>query len=331
MPQQIFFSWQSDTPGRVGRNLIEQCLKRAIGQLKADADVDPANRDMTVDSDTRDVPGSPPIMETIFGKIDRAAVFVADLTYVAERRNGERSPNPNVCIEHGYALKSVTWRRLIAVMNTAFGHPDEHDLPFDVRHTRRPIMFDCPANAEANARQMVKEALTKELVRALRAIIEDKEARAGLTSTAVIDPHPHDVELLAMVRRQLSPPLIRFLREHDFGSPILMEILDPLHEMNSDWVGSRYEFHDTTVQAAFEEVRRLARELCDLVVVRIYAMNGNPKMGSPKTDVDAAHGLQQATRDAIRDMNERASQLSAALDNFDRTARNQIRVATNAL
>ena len=103
--------------------------------------MDPADRDLSVDRDTRDVPGSPPIMETIFGKIDRAAVFVSDLTYVAERMAGGRTPNPNVCIEHGYALKALSWRRVIAVMNTAYGDPDEHDEE-DVR----PVPRRTPSN-----------------------------------------------------------------------------------------------------------------------------------------------------------------------------------------
>ena len=99
MTHHIFFSWQSDTPNRLGRSFIETCLGRAIGELQADADVDPADREMAVDRDTLDVPGMPPIMETIFGKIDRAAVFLSDLTYVAERAGGGRTRNPR----HGLA------------------------------------------------------------------------------------------------------------------------------------------------------------------------------------------------------------------------------------
>jgi len=45
MPHHIFFSWQSDTANQVGRSFIETCLGRAIGELQADADVDPADRD----------------------------------------------------------------------------------------------------------------------------------------------------------------------------------------------------------------------------------------------------------------------------------------------
>jgi hypothetical protein len=92
MPQHVFFSWQSDTPNRLGRNFVESCLERAIGELQADAEVDLADREIKIDRDTRNVPGSPPIMETIFSKIDEAAVFLADLTYVAERIGGKKAP-----------------------------------------------------------------------------------------------------------------------------------------------------------------------------------------------------------------------------------------------
>jgi hypothetical protein len=127
-------------------------------------------------------------METIFSKIDRAAIFVSDLTYVADRAAGARFPNANVCIEHGYALKVLSWRRLIAVMNTAMGHPDEHELPFDVRHTRRPILFECSEDATPEARQRVRDELTTKLVEALKAIFGDKAARAAITGAA--EPAP---------------------------------------------------------------------------------------------------------------------------------------------
>ena len=80
MTHRIFFSWQSDIANRVGRSSIEAFLGRAIGELQADAD--PAECEVAVDRDRLDVPGMPPIMETIFGKIDRSAVFMSDLTYV---------------------------------------------------------------------------------------------------------------------------------------------------------------------------------------------------------------------------------------------------------
>lgn len=330
MTHHIFFSWQSDTPNRVGRSFIETCLGRAIGELQADADVDPADRDMALDRDTLDVPGMPPIMETIFGKIDRASVFLADLTYVAERVGGGRTPNPNVCIEHGYALKALSWRRVIAVMNTAAGHPDQHELPFDVRHTRRPISFDLPEDADSKTRKAAADVLVRQLKTALRAVFGDADARAAMAGSIPAEPHPHDVELLERIHRQLPQSLRQFLHQHSFGTPFRMAILDPVHEMNGDWVGAAFEFHDATLQAAFAEVRRVARALGELVLERIFATRRNMEIGSPKTDEDLAKGVQPGTLRAIKEMDERATELSAAIDNFDRTARDRIRVAYGA-
>jgi len=331
MPHHVFFSWQSDTPNRVGRSFIETCLGRAIGELQADADVDPADRELAVDRDTLEVPGSPPIMETIFGKIDRAAVFLSDLTYVAERAGGGRTPNPNVCIEHGYALKALSWRRVIAVMNTALGHPDQHELPFDVRHVRRPIYFDLPEGAAGDVRRAVTDDLVRQLKTALRAIFGDGAARAAILGAAApAEPHPHDVELLERVHRQLPLRLRQFLHQHSFGAPYRLATLDPIHEMNEDWVGAAFEFHDAAVQAAFAEVGRTAREFGQLILERIYALPTNLKMGSPKTDQDEAIGVQPATEQAIRDMNAKATELSAMIDTFDRVARDRIRIASRA-
>lgn len=296
--------------------------------LQADADIEPADRDLLVDRDTLDVPRSPPIMETIFGKIDRAAVFLSDLTYVAERVGGGRAPNPNVCIEHGYALRALGWRRMVAVMNTTMGHPDQHELPFDVRHTRRPIFFDLPENADADGRRQTREALTKQFVAALKAILGDDAARIAIRSAAPAEPHPHDIELLHRVHRQLPLPLRQFLHQHSFGSPFLLTLLDPIHEFNEVWVSAAYEFHDAVLQAGFADVRRTAANLGELVLERIHAMPRNTKMGWPKTDQDMAHGVQPRTQQAIRDMNAGATELSAAIDSFDRLARDRVRIAS---
>lgn len=58
------------------------------------------------------MPGTPELARTIFGEIDNAAVFVADVTLVAEIPGSDSSPkmrliNPNVAIEYGYAVKAV--------------------------------------------------------------------------------------------------------------------------------------------------------------------------------------------------------------------------------
>ena len=327
MPHYVFFSWQSDTPNRLGRTFVEACLERAIGELQADAEVDPADRDLAIDRDTLDVPGSPPIMETIFSKIDGAAVFLADLTYVAERQGGGRTPNPNVCIEHGYALKALSWRRVIAVMNTAMGHPDQFELPFDVRHTRRPIMFDLPEGADADAKRAARDGLVKTLKAALKAVLGDAAARAAL---APAEPHPHDVELLGRVHRALPTGLRQFLHQHSFGTSYHLKTLNPIHEIAATWIGAAFEFHDVTVQDGFAEMLAALRALSELVTERTYHMPNSQIMAWAKTDEDARVGVQAGTLQAIRDMNTRATELSAAIDAFDRVSRDRIRTATGA-
>jgi hypothetical protein len=100
--ETIFFSWQSDRPAAQNRSFIEAALERALRALNSDAEIEEAVRDeLVVDKDTQDEPGQPPIVETIFRKIDSSAVFVPDLTFVGERTGGRPSPNPNVLIEYG--------------------------------------------------------------------------------------------------------------------------------------------------------------------------------------------------------------------------------------
>jgi hypothetical protein len=330
MTHHIFFSWQSDTPTLTGRNLIERALQRAIAVVAADTDIDPANRDLTVDRDSVGVPGSPPLVETIFGKVDCAAAFLSDLTYVATRKDGRRMPNPNVLLEHGWALKALSWRRVFSVMNIAQGHPDDHPLPFDLQHFKRPIFYDCPDNADENARRAARDGLTRQFVTALRAILDDEALRVERVSAAPAEPHPHDFELLASVQRQLPVGLQRFLQQHSFGTPFRRDNLNPMHEMNEDWVGARFEFHDAVLQAAFAELQRLAREFGNLIGTHTHVMDENTVLAWPKTDCDVAHGVQPSTLAAITAMNAKAGELSAAIDVFERTARDRIRVAVAA-
>lgn len=136
MSTRIFFSWQSDRPDVGGKDLLETALRLALAKLSEEATLDEANRNLVLDSDTHGLAGSPPIMDSIFKKIDDAAIFIADLTFVGTRADTRPSPNPNVLIEYGWALKSLGHGRIIAVMNDAYGAPTSESLPFDMRHLR---------------------------------------------------------------------------------------------------------------------------------------------------------------------------------------------------
>jgi hypothetical protein len=177
----IFFSWQSDTETMTGRNLVERALERAVAAIGMDTGVESVVREgLEIDRDTKGVAGSPPIVETIFKKIDGAAAFVADMTFAGKRPDGAPIPNPNVLIEYGWALKSLGHARIVSVMNTAFGNPSNEQLPFDMRHLRHPIQYHCPEGADEATRLKARNSLAKELERAIKDVIASDEFKASL-------------------------------------------------------------------------------------------------------------------------------------------------------
>jgi hypothetical protein len=136
---KIFWSWQSDTPGKTGRHLVRDALLEAVEKLKIDVGIDePAPRDLHVDFDRKGVPGSPDLARTIFDKIRSTSIMVADVTPIATIENcgssssGKRVMNPNVAIELGYGLHSLSDSNVLMVLNTYYGGPEK--LPFDLRH-----------------------------------------------------------------------------------------------------------------------------------------------------------------------------------------------------
>ena len=126
---KIFWAWQSDTPGKIGRFLVRDALQDAITELKEAPDIEEPTEaqrrdELELDHDRKGVPGSPDLAATIYGKIAAAAVVVADVTAVGstpERRDGEKIVpakkliNSNVAIEAGYALRAVTDRNVLLV------------------------------------------------------------------------------------------------------------------------------------------------------------------------------------------------------------------------
>jgi hypothetical protein len=208
MSATIFFSWQADTPTKEGRNFIERALERAARKIGDDATVEEAARDLKIDRDTKDSPGSPPIVETIFRKIDKAAIFAPDLTFVGRRLDGRPTPNPNVLVEYGWALKSLGHSRILPIMNTAYGAPTAENMPFDMVHLRRPILYDCPADADGERRSRERETLSKELERRVGEIIRSDEFRSSLPKAQPAPPFaPQDSKDGAARFRASGAPL----------------------------------------------------------------------------------------------------------------------------
>ena len=196
---KLFFSWQSDRHPITGRNFIERALEDAIKGISVDASVEEAVRNtLSVDRDTKGVPGSPALFDTILGKIDAAAAFIPDLTFVATRADGEPSPNPNVLIEYGYALRCLSNFRIIAVMNVAHGNPK--DLPFDLAHHRYPITYELCDGASEQDRKIVRRELAKKFESALKTLLNSDEFRASVPKPPVLPLFPSQTPLEGKAR-----------------------------------------------------------------------------------------------------------------------------------
>lgn len=160
--QIIFYSWQSDLPNSCNRGFIQQALENVASTIRSDKSVEV---EPVVDRDTQGVPGAPDIASTIFAKIAAADIFVADVSITGKDKK-RSTPNPNVLIELGYALKALGPERVLLVFNSAMGKIEE--LPFDLR-MRRVLSYEMLE--EADRRSPERKNLEKQLETAIRAAL----------------------------------------------------------------------------------------------------------------------------------------------------------------
>lgn len=121
----IFYSWQSDIDE--DRRLIWKVIRKIEEYFKTQG------KTLKVESDSRGVPGSQDIPNTLFTKIAASDIFIADvyLAYKGIIREDNLSPNPNVLIELGFAAAKLDWDRVIQVYNSTIYRIEQ--LPFDIR------------------------------------------------------------------------------------------------------------------------------------------------------------------------------------------------------
>lgn len=169
---KIFWSWQSDTPGKVGRHFVRDALKLAIETLRQAPDVEEptaaeTREKMHLDHDRQGVPGSPGLADTIFRKIDAATVFVADVTLVGTSDDGsKRMINSNVAIEYGHAHGSIGDEAILMIQNTHYGERDA--LPFDLKYKAGPVQFTLSPGVTKGEIKAEQKKLVARLVAALR-------------------------------------------------------------------------------------------------------------------------------------------------------------------
>jgi hypothetical protein len=123
----IFYSWQSYVGGYANRSYIREKIK-SYAKTKVNT------LNITIDEDSRGVPGASDIPENILKKIANCDVFVCDITHVDEIITSEGNirgiPNPNVMFELGFAVRQLGWDRIVCVLNSEYGNMEY--LPFDI-------------------------------------------------------------------------------------------------------------------------------------------------------------------------------------------------------
>lgn len=208
MKATVFYSWQSDLANATNRSLIEDALRKAAKEISNDESI---NIEPVIDRDTQGVAGAPDIAATIFGKITAADIFVADISLVIKGKK-RSTPNPNVLIELGYALKALGHERVVFVFNEASGKKEK--LPFDLK-TRRILTYHADATSDL---AKVREELVKDFKAALlsgfshaappasnSAILDSIKNK---TPSRKIDLRAHLAEVLADLER-IEPKMMR--------------------------------------------------------------------------------------------------------------------------
>ena len=179
----IFYSWQSDLPGDKTRYLIRDCIDEAI-ELALHCEAIEAQRDEA----TLGTTGAPNIVTTLFSKIDECDLFVADLSLCFTKGQGEKkSPNPNVMLELGYAVKTLGWDRIICICNTDYGN----NYPFDIAQ-QRITAFSLKGKNHSEVKAQISKIIFKN-IRDLRDSVP--RAKFGMASHIVgaYDSDKHEI------------------------------------------------------------------------------------------------------------------------------------------
>lgn len=204
----VFYSWQTDLPNATNRSFIEKALEAAARKIRDD---DSIKVEPVVDRDTAGVPGAPDIAETIFAKIRQAQVVVCDVSII--NQGGPRAtPNPNVLIELGYAIKASGLEQIIMVMNVAYGRPEL--LPFDLR-MKRVITYHMPEDIEDRATERKKlEAAFEQGLRIVFMNLERKTREAASPPQSIADQTQAAIEASQPNQAYL---VSRFMKESVIG------------------------------------------------------------------------------------------------------------------
>lgn len=154
MKLRIFFSWQTTTDAKYNKYFILSCIDKAVKKIKLKPEL--KNIEFIITEGVTGEPGSPQVASKITDeRIPSSDIFISDLSVVnhinyfqktVQRLVGVKFKpfqNNNVIYEHGVAYNAIGLEKMIGVLNTTYGSPNENpdNIPFDLKHIRFPIEY----------------------------------------------------------------------------------------------------------------------------------------------------------------------------------------------
>ncbi|SMC95075.1 hypothetical protein [Pedobacter nyackensis] len=185
MKLKIFFSWQMTTDVKYNKRFILNCIEKAVKKLKNKPEF--SNIEFIILEGITGEAGSPQVASLIVDeRIPNCDIFIADLSVVnhiswlgreIQNLTGNKYKpfqNNNVIYEYGVAYNSLGEQKIIGVLNSAFGSPNQNpsNIPFDLAHIRFPIEYNYSKDKDK------KEEVEKQLVSNLTKAIKDTAIHA---------------------------------------------------------------------------------------------------------------------------------------------------------
>ncbi len=243
---KVFYSWQSDIDSAIGQNAIRSCINSSFAKIQENN----TEHKLYLDEATRDCTGSPDIVEKIFQKIQECDIYIADITTISESSQKRKTPNPNVLIELGFAIKSIGWDRILLLFNkNSACFPD--DLPFDI-DKNRCIKYSIQDGKDKSGFGTLSNILNK----AISDIIE-KNPKKGfhVQKTSADIKRQRDIDTINVYLESLNIPLIdSYIADmpFKFDNRILYFVEDLKEKMDSNY----FFLYDLKVKDLFSNFMR---------------------------------------------------------------------------
>lgn len=179
MKIKIFYSWQITTNTKYNKNFILTCIDKAVKKVKLKPEV--KNVEFVILEGVTGEPGSPQVASKIADeRIPTSDIFISDLSVVNQISSFQKIvrkavgdkfkpfQNNNVIYEHGVAYNAIGLEKMIGVLNTTYGSPNENpdNIPFDLKHIRFPIEYKY--SEKSKNRDEVQKKLVDDLASAIK-------------------------------------------------------------------------------------------------------------------------------------------------------------------